>query len=93
MKLAVAVVSDFDRSIEVGTLLRVACLGTICDLVPLVGENRTIAAVGLDELGRTRSVGLQELIAKSGCSPAGDGERCRLSHRAPAQCGGQDVAT
>ncbi|MGB5341724.1 MAG: single-stranded-DNA-specific exonuclease RecJ [Thermoanaerobaculia bacterium] len=65
LKLAVAVAEHFQRSIEVGTLLRVACLGTICDLVPLIGENRTIASLGLDELARTRSVGLQELMRKS----------------------------
>ena len=65
LKLALAVCDEFDRSIEVGALLRVACLGTICDMVPLVGENRTIAAVGLEELGRTRSVGLKELIRRA----------------------------
>ncbi len=65
LKLALAVCDEFDRSIEVGALLRVACLGTICDMVPLVGENRTIAAVGLEELGRTRSVGLKELIGRA----------------------------
>jgi len=65
LKLAVAVAEHFQRSIEVGALLRVACLGTICDLVPLIGENRTIAALGLEELARTRSVGLRELMRKA----------------------------
>ena len=62
LNLAIAVAEHFERSVDVGTLLRVACLGTICDLVPLVGENRTIAAVGLQELAKTRSVGLRELM-------------------------------
>ena len=65
LKLAIAVGEHFQRSIEVGALLRIACLGTICDLVPLVGENRTIAAIGLKELARTRSVGLKELMRKA----------------------------
>ncbi len=65
LKLSIAAAEHFGRSIEVEALLRVACLGTICDLVPLVGENRTIASIGLAELGRTRSVGLKELIRKA----------------------------
>lgn len=65
LKLAVAVAEHFRRPIEVGALLRVACLGTICDLVPLIGENRTIASLGLEELGRTRSVGLKALLRKA----------------------------
>ena len=39
------------RSIPPG-LLRIACLGTIADLVPLQGENRVIAALGLRALAR-----------------------------------------
>ena len=66
LKLAIALGEHFQRSIEVGALLRVACLGTICDLVPLVGENRTIASLGLEELASTRSVGLKELMRKAG---------------------------
>ena len=42
--------------------MRIACLGTIADLVPLRDENRVIAALGLEELSRTRSVGLQALF-------------------------------
>lgn len=62
LKLALAAAEACGREIDPRLLLRVACLGTIADLVPLVGENRVIAAIGLQELARTRSVGLKALI-------------------------------
>jgi single-stranded-DNA-specific exonuclease len=47
-------------------LLDVAVIGTIADLVPLRGENRLIALLGLRELQTTKRVGLQALIKKCG---------------------------
>lgn len=61
-KLAIAVAEACDKTIDVRALLRVACLGTIADLVPLQGENRVIARIGLEELGHTRSPGLKALM-------------------------------
>ncbi len=69
LKLAQAVASRLGKELPVAALLRIACLGTIADVVPLRGENRVIAAVGLDELGRTRSVGLQALLRRAGLRP------------------------
>ncbi|MCF6138062.1 single-stranded-DNA-specific exonuclease RecJ [Pseudalkalibacillus berkeleyi] len=43
-------------------LLDIACIGTIADLVPLVGENRLIAKRGITRLQRTEKPGLQALI-------------------------------
>ena len=65
-KLAVAFSDASGRSVDPMLLLRVACLGTIADLVPLVGENRTIAGLGLQALESTRSAGLKALIRVSG---------------------------
>lgn len=45
-----------------------AALGTIADVVPLIGENRIIAAAGLRHLRHTRNVGLKALIEVSGLS-------------------------
>jgi single-stranded-DNA-specific exonuclease len=44
----------------------VACLGTIADVVPLRGENRTIAALGLRALAEARSEGLRALLRVAG---------------------------
>lgn len=41
-------------------------LATVCDLVPLSGENRRLAREGLRELGRTRNVGLRSLLEQTG---------------------------
>lgn len=64
-KLAQGLLAAVGRAAPLPALLRVACLGTIGDLVPLRGENRTIAALGLRALADTRSVGLRALIRAS----------------------------
>ncbi len=69
LKLGQAFAAACGRAIDPRILLRVACLGTIADLVPLQGENRVIAAVGLKELGRTRSPGLRALLEVSRVDP------------------------
>lgn len=61
-KLALAVAEACDKPIDVHALLRIACLGTIADLVPLKGENRVIAKLGLEALATTRSPGLKALM-------------------------------
>jgi single-stranded-DNA-specific exonuclease len=47
-----------------------AALATVCDLVPLRGENRRIVREGLVELGRTRKPGLRALMEIGGVAPA-----------------------
>lgn len=66
LKLALGLIRRTEREIPLEALLRVACLGTIADLVPLVDENRVIAALGLKALAGTRSVGLQALFRRAG---------------------------
>ena len=46
--------------------LDLVCVGTISDIVPLEGENRTIAKLGLMLIKITRNLGLRELIKSSG---------------------------
>lgn len=49
------------KAVDVRRYLDLACLGTICDMVPLTGANRTIAKRGLEELSVSERVGLQAL--------------------------------
>lgn len=51
-------------------LLELAAIGTIADLVPLVGENRLIAKRGIDLLKRTKNLGLQALLKITGADPS-----------------------
>jgi len=46
--------------------LDLVALGTICDIVPLTGENRIIARIGLTRLRRTKNLGINYLCAVSG---------------------------
>lgn len=51
--------------------LDLAALGTIADVMPLVGENRIIAKFGLERLRETKKIGLQALMQVSGVSDGG----------------------
>jgi single-stranded-DNA-specific exonuclease len=68
-KLATALAARCGRDLDPLPLLRVACLGTIADMVPLRGENRVIAALGLRALADARSHGLRALIQQAGMRP------------------------
>ena len=46
--------------------LDIVCIGTISDIVPLVGENRVIAKLGLKLIEQTKNIGLKTLIINSG---------------------------
>lgn len=47
-------------------LLELACLGTIADIVDLIGDNRIIAKNGLIKINNTKLIGLKKLIEISG---------------------------
>lgn len=46
--------------------LDLVALGTIADIVPLVGENRVLARHGLAQMNQTRNLGLRALIEVAG---------------------------
>jgi single-stranded-DNA-specific exonuclease len=52
------------------SFLKMAAIATIADAVPLCGENRTIAAIGLRELRRPMGAGLRALLAAAALDPA-----------------------
>lgn len=61
--LVAALRSRFEAtsSLDPKLYLDLACLGTICDMVPLIGPNRVIAKKGLELLSKTERVGLRAL--------------------------------
>jgi single-stranded-DNA-specific exonuclease len=74
MKLAQALLArrspDRTREKTLPSFLKMAALATIADAVPLKGENRVIAALGLRELRRPAGVGLRALFAAAALDPA-----------------------
>ena len=49
--------------------LDLVALATVCDVVPLVGENRRIVRDGLQAIARTRKPGLRALMRVASCDP------------------------
>ncbi len=49
--------------------LDLVALATVADLVPLVGENRTLVRRGLEEVRRGHRPGIRALLKASGCEP------------------------
>ena len=50
--------------------LDLVALATVADVVPLVGENRSLVKRGLAEIRRTKRVGLRALMEASKCDPS-----------------------
>lgn len=50
-------------------LLDLVALGTVCDVMPLVGENRALVRYGLVVLRKTKRVGLVALMQSAGVEP------------------------
>ena len=51
---------------SIESLLKIAAIGTVADVAPLIGENRTIAWLGLHGLAKPRNRGLRALIRRLG---------------------------
>jgi single-stranded-DNA-specific exonuclease len=71
LKLVQALLQNTAYSMAWRDLLDIAALGTIADLVPLVGENRCLAYTGLCTLNQTKREGLKSLIQRSGLTKVG----------------------
>lgn len=91
-KLAHALLGDVPEH-----YLDLVAIGTVCDLVPLVGENRFIVQRGLRRLQQTNRIGLRALCQKAGTDMAGiteEGIGFTIGPRlnAPGRLGDADVA-
>lgn len=50
------------------TLLDLVVLGTVVDLAPLTGENRTLSKLGLEEISKQSRIGIRKLCSAAGYS-------------------------
>jgi single-stranded-DNA-specific exonuclease len=53
---------DEEQSME---LLDLVAIATVCDLVPMMGVNRSLTKVGLEKLNKTKRAGLRALIMEA----------------------------
>ena len=69
LKLVQAICDKAGRHSWLPSFLKIAAIGTLADVVPLTGENRVIAKLGLDLLSKgPHTVGLRSLIEVCGLS-------------------------
>src|SRR5215210_7083515 len=73
-KLAHALFRERGRESQIAGFLKVVAIGTVADVAPLVGENRSIVALGLRDLPKATNLGLRALMEVAGC---GDGRDMR----------------
>src|SRR5258707_6516482 len=67
LKLVQALCRRAGKSAWLPAFVKIAAIGTLADVVPLVGENRVIAKLGLESLSKGRhTVGLRALLEASG---------------------------
>ncbi len=66
-KLAAALCGDQDAVLR--DYADMVCLGTVADVMPLVGENRVFVAHGLESIRHTQRPGIAALMKESGCAP------------------------
>ncbi|HTI37820.1 MAG TPA: single-stranded-DNA-specific exonuclease RecJ [Vicinamibacterales bacterium] len=67
LKLVQALCERSGKSRWLPAFVKVAAIGTLADVVPLVGENRVLAKLGLDSLSTGRhTVGLRALLEGAG---------------------------
>ena len=67
LKLVQALCGRAGRTAWLPAFVKIAAIGTLADVVPLVGENRVIAKLGLDLLSKgPHKVGLRALLEVSG---------------------------
>ena len=66
-KLAAALSGDQEATLA--EYADMVCLGTVADVMPLLGENRVFVARGLEALKNTHRPGIAALMAECGCAP------------------------
>jgi single-stranded-DNA-specific exonuclease len=65
-KLAHALFRERGRESQINGFLKMVAIGTVADVAQLVGENRTIVALGLKDLPKATNPGLRALMEVAG---------------------------
>ncbi len=70
LKLLQALFRGLGREEELNKLADLVALGTIADMVPLLGENRYLVKQGLELLSTSPRLGIKEMLLQAGLSTA-----------------------
>ncbi|MBP6965641.1 MAG: DHH family phosphoesterase, partial [Armatimonadetes bacterium] len=72
-KFAEALVRDCGYDVEAyrRKFIDLVAVGTVADVVPLLGENRILVKFGMEEIARTGKLGLRALVDRSGLGAKG----------------------
>ena len=66
-KLAHAMLREKGHADKINDLLKITAIGTVADIMQLTGENRSIVALGLRDLPKTKNCGLKALMEVADC--------------------------
>ena len=66
LKLLQAFFQGIGKEKQLGELIDLVALGTVADMVPLLGENRYLVKQGLELLRASPRLGIREMMAQSG---------------------------
>jgi single-stranded-DNA-specific exonuclease len=66
LKLLQALFLSLGKKEQLGELMDLVAVGTVADMVPLLGENRYLVKQGLEKLNSSPRLGISEMIAQSG---------------------------
>jgi single-stranded-DNA-specific exonuclease len=67
-KLVDALFRERGRESQVNAFLKIVAIGTVADVAKLIGENRAIVALGLQDLPKATNPGLRALMEVAGCA-------------------------
>lgn len=67
-KVAQALLAKYEKTELINELLTFVAVGTVADIVPLLGENRYFVTKGLDLISKGKHEGLKKLLESSGCN-------------------------
>lgn len=71
-KLVCAINEFAEKKIDIRKYIDLAALGTVCDVMPLVDENRIVVAEGLKKIRTECNTGLRALLFAAGISNPGE---------------------
>ncbi len=66
LKLLQALFSSLGKERQLHELMDLVAVGTIADMVPLLGENRYLVTQGLEHMNSSPRLGIKEMITQSG---------------------------